>query len=537
MRTRSSGRRRKPTRAFERRRTPAAAAAGRLLAALVILVPAAMPASGRAQDSLRERIARMHFPELSFRRIEPDEHRVRGVPVFFMQDTELPLVTVYASFEGGVRRFPRDFFAAASAMPGLLRTGGTLALPPDSVDARIELMALAMSFGHGGGSTSSWVNTLSGQVDEAVRLWAEMLRSPRFDSAQVELWRGSEVERTRRRRDDPASLAFGRFNRIMYGDHPVGWEMGAADLEPADLAEDRLRLVHEAVVCPGNMMLGVTGNVFWPHMRALLDEMLADWPPCSGSLREDPSPAIRTEPGVFVLHREIEQSIVVMAHSTSVRQGDDSDYFASRIGNAILGASGLSSRLAAEVRTRQGLAYSASSIWTASRRDDGLVGALTRTKPESTLAATRIMLAAIDSMRTSRPARAEVAHAVDEIVNGFVFNFRTAFQVVARGMTYRRLDLPPDWLERYVDGIQEVTPAAVLGVFRREVDPARMTLLLVGDTTRFDGSASELGEVTVLIDEPDGTGVIPLGSGATPPGTGVIPPGASWPREWPRSPR
>ena len=496
---------------------------GRLLAALVILAPGAMPTTGLAQDSVRERIARLDFPELRFRRLEPDERSVRGVPVFFLEDSELPLVTFYATFEGGVRHFPRDYFAAASAMPGLLRTGGTLTMPPDSVDERIELMALAMSFGQGGGSASSWVNTLSGQVDDAVRIWAEMLRSPRFDSAQVELWRSSEVERVRRRRDDPASLAFGRFNRIMYGEHPVGWQMGPADLEPADLAEERLRYVHEAVVCPDNMVLGVTGDVSWGRARALLDEMLADWPPCSGNLQEDPRPAIRSEPGVFVLHREIEQSVVVMAHSTSVRQGDNSGYFASRIGNAILGASGLSSRLSTEVRTREGLAYSASSIWTTSRRDDGLAGALTRTKPESTLAATRLLLAAIDSMRTAPPARAEVLHVVDEVVNGFVFNFRTPFQIVARGMTYRRLDLPSDWLERYVDGIQDVTPAAVLRVFQREVDPTRMILLLVGDTTRFDGSPSELGEVTVLEDEPEGAG--------------VIPPGASTPRERPRFPR
>lgn len=491
---------------------------------LPALVPAGTPSRAHTQDSVRERIAEMRFPDLRFRRIEPREESVRGVPVYFLEDHELPLVTVYATFEGGVRHFPRDFFAAASAMPGLLRTGGTLALPPDSVDARIELMALAMSFGQGGGSASSWVNTLSVQVDEAVRLWADMLRSPRFDSTQVELWRGSELERVRRRRDDPASLAFGRFNRIMYGEHPVGWEMGATDLEPADLADERLRYVHAAVVCPENMVLGVAGDISWRRIRALLNEMLAEWPACSGNLQEDPGPEIRPDPGVFVIHREIEQSVVVMAHATSIRQGDNDGYFASRIGNAILGASGLSSRLASELRTREGLAYSASSIWTTSRRDDGLAGALTRTRPETTLAAARLLLAAIDSMRASPPAQAEVTHAVDEVVNGFVFNFRTPFQIIARGMAYRRLDLPPDWLERYVDGIQDVTPARVQRVFRREVDPARMTVLLVGDTTRFDGSASELGPVTVLSDEPvDGGGVIPAE--------------ASSPRERPRSPR
>ena len=473
-----------------------------VLTAAVTLAGGVRPAS--PQESVRERIAAIEFPDLRFSPVKPRQETVRGVPVYFAEDRELPLVTVYATFRGGVRRFPREYFAAASAVPSLMRTGGTRDLPPDSVDARIELLALATSFGQGGGGSSSWINTLTVQLDEAVSLWADMLRWPRFDSTQAEVWRAAELERVRRRRDEPASLAFSRFNRIMYGDHPVGWEMGPSDLEPGDLSEERLRFVHEAVVCPGNMVLGVAGDLSWSRASDLVEEILADWPPCSGNLLEDPRPDIRTEPGVFVIHKEIEQSVVVLAHSSSLRQGNTGEYFASRIANSILGASGLSSRLATEVRTRQGLAYGASSIWTASTRDDGLVGALTRTRPERTLAAARLLLQALDSVRVTAPSGDEVAHAVGEIVNGFVFNFRTPLQVVARGMTYESLGLPEDWLERYLDGIREVTADDVLEVFRAEVDPSRMTILLVGDTTRFDGSPSELGAVTVLPEEPSG---------------------------------
>ncbi len=494
-------------------------------AALAVLTSAAVAlSSGEAraappQQSVRERIAALEFPELRFSPVKPRKETVRGVPVYFAQDRELPLVTVYATFRGGVRRFAREHFAAATAVPALMRTGGTRDLPPDSVDARIELLALATSFGQGGGGSSSWINTLTGQLDEAVSLWADMLRWPRFDSTQVEVWRGAELERVRRRRDDPASLAFSRFNRVMYGDHPVGWEMSPSDLEPDDLSEEKLRYVHEAVICPGNMVLGVAGDVTWSRASRMLERILAEWPQCSGNLLEDPQPDIRTEPGVFVIQKDIEQSVVVLAHSSSLRQGDTGEYFASRIANSILGASGLSSRLATELRTRQGLAYGASSIWTASRRDDGLVGALTRTRPQRTLAAARLLLAALDSVRTTAPDADEVDHAVGEIVNGFVFNFRTPLQVVARGMTYESLGLPDDWLERFLDGIRDVTTDDVLEVFRAEMDPARMTILLVGDTTRFDGSPSELGTVTVLSEG--------LQDSRDRPST---------PREWPRSP-
>ena len=464
-------------------------------------VALALPTPASAQESVRERIASLRFPELRFTPVEPRTETVRGVPVYYIEDDQLPLVNFYAVFKGGVRNLARGHFAAATAMPGLLRKGGTASLPPDSVDHRIESLALAMSFGQGGGSASASVNFLTDQLDDAVALWAEMLREPRFDSVQVELWRETELERVRRREDDPASLAYGRFNRIMYGDHPVGWEMTPEDLEPADLAEEKLRFVHEAVICPENMVLGVAGDVDWERASALLDRMLSGWPPCSGRLLDDPVPAIRTEPGVFVIHREIEQSVVILAHSTSLRQGDTPAYFASRIGNSILGASGLSSRLNTVLRTREGLAYGASSIWTASRKNDGLVGAVTRTRPETTLEAARLLLDVAGSMREAEPTAAEVARVVDQAVNGFVFNFGTPSRIVARGMTYRNLDLPPDWLERYLRGIQRVTPGAVLDVFRAELEPARMTFLLLGDTTRFDGSPSELGAVTVLAED------------------------------------
>lgn len=489
----------------------------RIAGAAAALLAPTLPAPATGQESVRDRIASLEVPELRFTPVKPREETVRGVPVYYLPNHELPLVTFYAVFKGGVANLPRDYLAAASAMPNLLRGGGTASLPPDSVDVRIESLALAMSFGQGGGSASSWVNFLAEHLDEAVPLWAEMLRRPRFDSARVEVWRGTELERVRRRGDDPASLAYSRFNRIMYGDHPVGWELDASELEPGDVAEEKLRHVHEALFCPGNMVLGVAGDVAWDRAEALLEEALSGWAACSGNLQEYPVPDIRREPGVFVIHKPIEQSVVIAAHTSSVRQGDTPAYFASRIGNSILGASGLSSRLNTEVRTREGLAYGASSIWTTPRRSDGLVGAVTRTGARSTLAAARLLLEVLGSMRDAPPTAEEVSRVVDEAVNGFVFNFGTPLQVVARSMTYRTLDLPADWLERYLEGIRRVTPGGVHEVFRGELDPARMTILLVGDTTRFDGSPSELGTVTILEEEPP-------------------PPGSSPPRESPRSP-
>ena len=93
----------------------------------------------------------------------------------------------------------------------------------------------------------------------------------------VEVWRGQELESVRRRRDDPGRLAFSEFNRLMFGDHPIGWEMEAADLEPADLSRKQLEWVYRRVFCPDNLILGVTGDVSWRELSPRLERLVAGW--------------------------------------------------------------------------------------------------------------------------------------------------------------------------------------------------------------------------------------------------------------------
>jgi len=473
-----------------------------LRAALAIVTAAtaataAAPAAG--QQSGREAALALRFEPLEFRPPRAAEHTLsNGVRVLYLEDRSLPLVNVYARFRGGFSNFPRAYYAAATALPALVRSGGTRSLPPDSLEALLERYAISTSVGTGGGSSFAAMNTLTRNLDVGLGLLGDIVRSPRFDATRVEVWRGQEMESVRRRSDDPGRLAYSEFNRLLFGDHPIGWEMEASDLEPEDLAHDRLEWLHRRVFCPGNLILGVTGDVSWEEIEPRLERLLAGWEPCAEPLPRPPRPDVRTEPGVFVIPRSLEQSTVVMAHVVNVRQNDNPDYFASRIGTSIVGSGGLSSRLMARLRTERGYAYSVSALWTAPVDYQGLVGAVTQTKSDRTVASIRLMLATLGEMAEAPPTDAEVDRTVDEIVNGFVFNFESAAQIVARQMAYRAARLPDDWLERYLEGIQEVDPEDVQRVYREHVHPERMLILVVGDPEQMDEPLAALGPVTVL---------------------------------------
>ena len=51
------------------------------LALALVAAGAAPPKPAQAQESVRERIASLRFPEMRFTPLEPESHTVRGVPV------------------------------------------------------------------------------------------------------------------------------------------------------------------------------------------------------------------------------------------------------------------------------------------------------------------------------------------------------------------------------------------------------------------------------------------------------------------------
>jgi len=469
-----------------------------LLLAVVFLasqaptVQAQLPIGRRALD-------RLDYPAIEFRPPIPDEYDVDGVPVLLLEDHSLPLVSVYARFKGGYGLFGREYYAAGTALPSQIRYGGTRALSPDSVDKALEYYAIQTSFGSAGEAISSTMNTLVEHLPAAMELWGTMLAEPAFDSTQVEIWRARQLESVRRRGDDPGRLAFSEFNRLLYGDHPIGWEMEAADLSPQLLSSQRLGELHRRVVCRDNLVLGLTGDTSWRDFRPLLEAFVSGIPACEGTLPPSPIPDIREEPGVYLIEKELEQSVIVMAHATDVHLADDPSYYSATIGNSILGGGGFSSRILSRVRTEEGFAYSASSLWTMPRRYDGLLGAITRTSPENTIPAIELILETMEGLRTAPPEAGEVQTAIERIVNGFVFNFETPGRIVSRTMFYLAQDLPQDWLERYLSGVQRVTAAGIHDAFARHLRPAEMMILIVGDPDRIGREAiAALGPVTVL---------------------------------------
>ena len=181
------------------------------------------------------------------------------------------------------------------------------------------------------------METPTRHLDLALRLWVEVLRYPRFDPERVESWRLRQLELVRRGEDQPGSVAVRTFNRVLFGDHPIGWNLTPEDLAPGVLTGERLRRLHEAITCADNMTLGVVGDISRADAAAKLEAAFGDMPACAQPLVPPDPPVIRDEAGVFIVHKAVNQTSLVMGQPGGILQRDDPEYYAAQIANWILG--------------------------------------------------------------------------------------------------------------------------------------------------------------------------------------------------------
>ena len=465
---------------------------------LVLLTPFHL--MGQSRDGIRYKD--LKFEPLSFAQPRADVHEItRKVKVLFLQDTSLPLVSIFARFHGGTIHFNREQQGVVTAVPMLLRSGGSEQITPDSINTLLEQYATNLSFGRDGRSSFSSLNTLTEYLDESLEIWNLLLTQPGFSSEMIHVWRNQELDYLRRSERDPNTIAIRTFNQLMFGDHPTGWTLRPEDLDLEDLNLKNLSDIHRKIFCRDNLTLGVTGNTTWSHILPKLNKFVESIPPCESTFTEVLPIPIPAKPGIYVVRNELPQTTIIIGKHSKVKLDDNAEYFAAQVGNLILGGSGLNSRLSSRIRTESGLSYSASSIWTAPTKPPGVLAAMTQTKNSSTGTVIKLIDQTLQELSENPPHSEEVQDAIDEISNGFVFNFQSPAQIVSRQMFYLTQNLPLNWLSTYLEGIQRTNAQDIHNIFRENL--ARngledMVTVVVGNHDLLESELNKIGTVYAI---------------------------------------
>ena len=468
-----------------------------LLAAFLTL-----PASAAAQAT---HAGELRYPPLPAFDIPQPERVVldNGMVVMLLEDHELPLVEATALIRAGSRFDPADKVGLASLGAEVLRAGGTQSMSGDVLDDFLESRAAAIEVHANEDVTRATLAALKPDLPQMLRVFADVLRRPAFDSGKLEVARNQAIAEVSRRNDDAMRIVFREFRKIVYGaDSPYGRTETFATLR--NIRRDDLVTWHRAAFHPDRIVLGLVGDFQRDEALRLIRDAFGDWPrggeakPAEAPYRRQPSPGV-----YYVEKDDVTQAYIEMGHLGV--QFDDSDYYSLEVLNQVLSGS-FASRLFTNVRTRKGLAYAVFGGVESEWDHPGLASLFVSTKTETTGAAIESLLEEARNLKASPPTPEEVEKAKQSLLNSFVFRFDTRREVLGRQLVLEYYGYPLDWLSRYRAGVEAVTVDQVRQAVRH-LRPEEFAIVVVGPAQGMDKPLSTFGSVTrvdVSLPQPGG---------------------------------
>jgi predicted Zn-dependent peptidase len=201
--------------------------------------------------------------------------------------------------------------------------------------------------------TGYYVRCAAEHRDIALDVIVDMLRHSKFDAGEIDREKGVIVEEMNMYYDTPRDFVDGVYEGLVYGDHPLGWDIIGRKETVQGATRDTFLDYVGAWYKPSRMVVGVggrTGDDLVERITELLGDL--DDGPTGEPLA---APATVANGSRVNVHTKASDQAHICLGVRSRPLGDP-DRYVLMVLSTVLGG-GMSSRLFTEVRERRGLAY------------------------------------------------------------------------------------------------------------------------------------------------------------------------------------
>ena len=209
--------------------------------------------------------------------------------------------------------------------------------------------------------TGYYVRTGEINTEKAFDWLADIIFNSKLEGEEIEKEKGVIVEELRMYEDNPLMAVDTLLEKAMFGEHPLGWDIGGTPESVRGLSRQDLWDYYQTYYLSNNMVLVVAGNVNDKKLAKSLKHFEADK---KGSKKHDlkanfekfvwKKQALQLTDRVLVTEKKLDQAQVMIGFPGL--HYNDPDRFVVSVLLNILGG-GMSSRLFVEVREKRGLAY------------------------------------------------------------------------------------------------------------------------------------------------------------------------------------
>lgn len=338
------------------------------------------------------------------------------------------------------------------------------------------------------------VNTLSDLLEDVLEVLAAVALEPDFLPAEVERCRGERLDAIRRLKDDPADVAADVLAELMYGTHPYGRLARGRVASVERLGREDLVKFHLDTFAPGAATLVACGDLP-EHFPELVERRFGSWRGTAPAMGSPDVVSVPETTGIVLVDRPGSHQSVIRIAGIGLRRGHPEEPSA-RVMNAILGGL-FNSRINLNLREDKGWTYGARSTLSL-RRTAGPLTMRAAVETGVTADAVGELLGETLGLREAPPSEAEMETAAGALTRSLPLRFERNGQIAGSLADQVVYGLPDDYWTNFPGVIESVSRSDVHDIAARLLEPAVLTILVVGDKDAVRTELEALGPVTLM---------------------------------------
>lgn len=415
-----------------------------------------------------------------------------GMRVVLLHSNRVPTFSMEMVVMTGGLSDPADMRGLAGTTATLLREG-TAKHTSREIAELLDSFGATFNANSGLSSFLSSVSTsgLTENFDQVLDLFAEIIRTPKFPTEEVERYKSRTLASQPLLRSQAQFLASERLNQAIYQTHPAALVIPPADAIKKMTAADLMKF-HAANYVPNNAMLTIVGDVTLKDVLPKLERAFGDWKPGTPTSTTIPAAPAQSASRIFLINRPGSVQTVFQIGSLGIERTNP-DYIPMVIMNRILGG-GVSSRLFLNIREDKSYAYSVGSGFNSSKyRGTFVANAPVRT--EATEGALREFMNEFKRIRDEKVTPAELENAKRAIVGNFALSLENPQALLNNIIAQKIYNLPSNYWDTYTQKVEAISAADVQRVAQKYIDLEHLQIVAVGDAAKAREGLAKFGTV------------------------------------------
>ena len=388
---------------------------------------------------------------------------------------------------GIIDQGPNDI--SLSAVVGDMLLEGTTTRTAQDISRQAAEMGGSVSATPGSEVVAINGEVLSDRAAAFIPLVADVVMNPKFDEADLKRTLDKHSRDNAIALSSPGTLAQKRFREIMYGSHPFAHVFPTEEMLRG-FTVARVKEFHAKNYGARRSRLYVSGVFNAADVEKAIRDAFSGW--AEGPAATENPPVITSKRQIDVIDRanSVQSSIWM---GLPVADPSQNDWVPMEVTDALLGGA-FGSRITSNIREDKGYTYSPSSfIWT--RKKASMWVETADVTSNVTGASLTEIFKEIDRLRTEAPPQAELDGIKNNLAGVFTVQNSSRYGLINQLEFVDLHGLGDEYVNNYVKTILAVTPEQVRATAEKHIDPAKMSIAIVGTKKDIE---KQLGEVKTI---------------------------------------